>query len=80
MTYLIDTQAKVVALRGRLIGAGFDPITVAYNLERHLYVVELPIEQNNDALRDWLETEELHIDSIMVLTKTVVLAVSEAIS
>lgn len=67
MTDMLTNHARALALRGKLIGAGFDPLTVAWDADRARYVIELPIEQfdyefdhflnyHRLSLHDWLET------------------------
>lgn len=38
---LLSNHARALALRGKLIAAGFDPLTVAYNAATREYVVEM---------------------------------------
>jgi len=79
MTDLLSNQARALALRGKLIAAGFDPLTVAYNPATGEYVVVLPENNIGWALEDWIETMFLRVVKFSTADDTVTITVKEAV-
>lgn len=61
MTDMLTNHARALALRGKLIGVGFDPLTVAYDDVRDLYIVQPMLPFDHDVLESWFDANGYRI-------------------
>jgi len=66
MTDLLTNHARALALRGKLIGAGFDPLAVAYGDKSECYVVVLQSLPPSDTFTQWADSAEMRIVDTLI--------------
>lgn len=74
---LINIKARELAMRGRLIGAGFDPIQVAYSPQLTRWRIVLPLSADDDILCEQLNACGLVVWDSTPAADTVTVTVSE---
>jgi len=74
---LLHNHARAIALRGRLIGAGFDPITVAYNETMACCVAVVP-RKDEKALSDWIMAEGIPLWDVYLTADEVTVLITNS--